>query len=132
MEADFWNHHSLHFLEMAFETAHTEKIENPDGFGTRTGECGDTAVFYLKISDRCLEHISFQVQGCMNTTACCNTLVKLARGKSIDAAWEITADDIIDFLETLPPDHEHCAELCVGAFYRALTDYQNRHPEPSA
>ena len=126
-DPDFWNHHSLHYLEMAFETGNMEKIQNPDGYGTRTGDCGDTAMFYILVKEECLAHISFQVQGCMNTTACCNTLVKLARNKSVAEAWEITADDVIDFLETLPEDHEHCAELSVGAFYRALTDYERKH-----
>ena len=123
-ETDFWNHHSLHFLEMAFENGYVEKMQNPDGYGTRTGDCGDTVSFYIKVENGALAHISFMVQGCMNTTACSNTLVKLGRGKSIEAAWEIRAEDVIEFLETLPEDHEHCAELSVGAFYRALADYE--------
>ncbi|MCG8565265.1 MAG: iron-sulfur cluster assembly scaffold protein [Desulfobacterales bacterium] len=126
-DPDFWNHHSLHYLEMAFEAGNMEAVENPDGFGKRTGDCGDTVNFYIQVEDRCLKQVSFTVEGCMNTVACSNTVVKLTRGKSLDAAWEITADQVIEFLETLPADHEHCAELSVGAFYRALTDFQNKN-----
>jgi nitrogen fixation NifU-like protein len=31
---------------------------------------------------------------------------------------------VADYLQTLPADHFHCAELAVGAFYKALADYQ--------
>jgi hypothetical protein len=34
--------------------------------------------------------------------------------------------DIICFLETLPEDHHHCAELTAGAFCLALADYNER------
>jgi nitrogen fixation NifU-like protein len=31
---------------------------------------------------------------------------------------------VADYLEPLPEDHFHCAELAVGAFYLALADSQ--------
>jgi nitrogen fixation NifU-like protein len=36
----------------------------------------------------------------------------------------------IHYLETLPPQNTHCAELAVGGFYLALTNWQElqRHP----
>ncbi len=123
---DFWNRHSLEFLEMACDTTYQETLENPDGRGTRTGECGDTVTFYIQVEDGRLAHISFAVQGCMNTTACCNTVVHLARSKSLEDAWDITPDRVCTFLKTLPPDHVHCSELAVGGFYLALADYQAR------
>ncbi len=52
-------------------------------------------------------------------------------GKTIEAAWEITPEEVIRFLETLPEDHFHCAELAVGAFYLALTDINCNKPETS-
>ena len=76
------------------------------------------------IQNDLIEYVSFQVQGCMNTTACANTVTLLAKGKSIDDAWKITPEEVIDYLETLPEDHIHCAELTIGAFYLALSNYQ--------
>lgn len=123
-DTDFWNRHSAQYLEMAFETAHKEVLHHPDGYGRRAGACGDVVAFYIKVTDNRLEHISFTTQGCLNTTACCNTVVALARGKTIEQAWEITPEHVKDFLITLPEDHEHCAQLAVGGFYLALSDYQ--------
>lgn len=78
--------------------------------------------FFLKGNREKIKSISFMVQGCLNTVACCNTVVYFAQGQSSEMAWDITPEQVIEFLETLPKDHYHCAELCVGAFYLALVD----------
>jgi nitrogen fixation NifU-like protein len=127
---DFWNVHSLTLIEMAYEAGSRERLENPDGYGTRTGVCGDTVEFFIMVDQKnCLSSISFDFDGCVYTAACCNSVVRLALGHSVDNVWNITPDMIIDYLQTLPEDHYHCAELCVGAFYLALTDYQNKQSE---
>jgi nitrogen fixation NifU-like protein len=124
-ELDFWNRHSVQYLEMAFDTGNNEMIHDPDGYGKRTGECGDTVEFFIKEKDGRLEAISFIAHGCLNTTACCNTVIFFARGKTIDQAWEIIPEQIVAYLQTLPPDHEHCAQLAVGGLYLALSDCQS-------
>ena len=124
---DFFQDHSRNYLEMAFKAEYSERIENPDGYGWKTGDCGDTVTFFLvhDPDDDRLAHIAFEVDGCRNTTACANTVVSLALGKPVAAAWEVTPEQIAAFLETLPEDHRHCAELAAGAFYRALADLKN-------
>ncbi|WP_319577831.1 iron-sulfur cluster assembly scaffold protein [uncultured Desulfobacter sp.] len=127
---DFWNVHSLTLIEMAYEAGSRERLENPDGYGTRTGVCGDTVEFFIMVDhNNCLSSISFDFDGCVYTAACCNSVVRLGLGHSVDNVWNITPDMIIEYLQTLPEDHYHCAELCVGAFYLALTDYQNKQSE---
>ena len=76
------------------------------------------------------QSVSFETNGCMNTSACANTVAELVEGKNVEDAWEITPDDVITYLETLPPQNTHCAELAVGALYLALTNLQDlqRHP----
>jgi len=63
--------------------------------------------------------VSFRVNGCLNTNACANTVVHLAEGKSLEEAWKVTPEDVINYLETLPRNNYHCAELALGAFYLA-------------
>jgi len=121
---DFWRDHSLNYLQMAFGYDRRAKLQNPDGFGRRTGECGDTVEMFLSIENGCIQSVSFDTNGCMNTHACANTVSYLAEGKTIDEGWEITPDKVIEFLETLPEGNYHCAELAVGAFYAALANYQ--------
>lgn len=125
-DTDFFNSHSLKYLEMALCTDYMERIENPDGYGKRTGDCGDTVEFFISGDGLTIRAASFAVQGCMNTTACSNTVARLAGGRSVEDAWKITPEQIIEYLETLPEDHHHCAELAVGAFYLALSDLTSR------
>ena len=127
---DFWQGHSLHYLEMAFRNDRRERVEHPDGYGKRTGECGDTVEMFLCVQQGHIQSVSFETNGRMNTNACANTVAELAEGRKFEDAWEITAEDVISYLETLPSQNTHCAELAVGALYLALANYQEfkRHP----
>ncbi|HKK34646.1 MAG TPA: iron-sulfur cluster assembly scaffold protein [Desulfomicrobiaceae bacterium] len=118
---DFWQDHSDNFLRMALSHERMERVHSPDGYGTRTGECGDTVEFFLSLESGRVKHVAFDIDGCRNTQATANTVAELAEGKSVDQAWQITPEQIAGFLETLPEDHFHCAELAVGAFYLALS-----------
>ena len=128
--SDFWQDHSLRYLEMAFRTDKRQRLEKPDGYGKRTGICGDTVEFFLLIQDKNIQSICFYATGCINTNACCNAVTLLVEGKSLSQAWEVTADTVVNYLETLPQDHFHCAELAVGALYLALSNYQDLQRSP--
>jgi nitrogen fixation NifU-like protein len=127
---DFWQDHSIKYLEMAFKSDRMEPLEHPDGEGRHTGVCGDTVAMSLKLRGERVEQVAFQVQGCMNTVASANAVAELIEGRPLAEAWEITPERVIDFLETLPKDHHHCAELAVGAFYRALADARSKQQHP--
>jgi nitrogen fixation protein NifU and related proteins len=128
--SDFWNRHSNHFLEMAFRTDRCEVIEKPAGYGKNTGDCGDTVEIFLTVEKDRIQYVSFVIDGCINTRAAANTVAEMAEGRLVDQAWRITPDDVAAYLETLPADSYHCAELAVGALYRALTDYRNKQQNP--
>ena len=123
-EFDFWQDHSLHYLEMAFRHDRRERLQNPDGYGKRTGECGDTVEIFLSIKRGRIQSVTFDTDGCINTNTCANTVSHLSEGKTIEDVWEITPEVVIEFLETLPKENYHCAELAVGAFYMALANCQ--------
>ncbi len=132
---DFFQGHSLRYLEMAFRTDRRERLENPDSYGKRTGECGDTVEFFLTLRNGFVEKVSYDIDGCMNTNACANAVAEMVEGKSVERAWDVTPEKLIVFLETLPPQNYHCAELAVGALYLALSDAAKKdkavivHPE---
>ena len=127
---DFWQDHSLVFLEMAFRSDRRERLEKPDGYGKKTGDCGDTVEFFIDLDGETIRHLCYDINGCLNTNACCNAVVSLVEGKSVDAAWEVTPEQVAGFLETLPSDHFHCAELVVGTLYLALTDTRENQRSP--
>jgi nitrogen fixation NifU-like protein len=127
---DFWQDHSLKFLEMAFKTERLEPLADPDGIGRHTGDCGDSVEMFLKLEGDAIAQVAFEVQGCMNTIASANAVAELIEGKPIADAWEVTPEKIIAYLETIPESHHHCAELAVGALYRALADLRAKQQQP--
>lgn len=126
---DFWNKHSDHYLDMAFRTERCEIVTNPDGYGKNTGECGDTIEMFLTVNNDLIQWVAFAADGCMNTQACANTVAMMVEKKTMEDAWKISADDVIAYLETLPEESFHCAELAVGALYLALTDARRNQRE---
>ncbi len=130
MTYNFWQDHSLQYLEMAFRTDRLGTIDHPDGYGKRTGECGDTVEIYLITDSGNIQSVTYQTDGCMNTNACANTVAQLSEGGTINAAWEITPERVSEYLKSLPPDHFHCAELAVGALYLALADCKTLQQQP--
>ncbi len=127
---DFLKNHSARYLEMAYRNDRRERIAQPDGYGKRTGECGDTIETFVMIRDEIIKTVSFDTDGCLNTNACANTVSILAEGMTIEEAWKITAEDVIEYLGTLPQEETHCAELAIGSFYLALADFQRNKKDP--
>jgi nitrogen fixation NifU-like protein len=123
---EFWNRHSLRFLEMAFQIDRQESLERPDGYGKKIRECGDTVEIFLIVRNGIIQNASFQTEGCLYSIACANTVVHMAEGKTIEEALNIAPGDIVDFLETLPENEFHCAELAIGALRAALSDVQSK------
>ena len=115
---------------MAFQHDKRERPENSDGYGRNTGVCGDIIEMFLLIRNGRIHAVSFDTNGCINTNACCNTVALLAEGKPVEKAWGVTPQKIIDYLETLSPENYHCAELAAGAFYLALSNYQENRRDP--
>jgi nitrogen fixation NifU-like protein len=129
-KVDFWNHHSEKYLEMALSTEKRGILEQPDGYGKNIGECGDTVIMYLMIQDNIIRHATFDTNGCISTNACANTVSWMVEGKKVGQAWKVKPEDVITYLETLPKENHHCAELAVGALYLALSNYQKTKREP--
>jgi nitrogen fixation protein NifU and related proteins len=127
---DFLQDHSPKYLEMAFKSDKCEIVEHPDGYGKSSSDCGDTIEFFLTINKDCIRWVSFEVNGCINTRACANTVVMMAEGKTVSEAWKIKPDDIIQYLETLPAESAHCAEMAVSALGLALNDFRKNKQDP--
>jgi nitrogen fixation NifU-like protein len=127
---DFWQDHSAVFLVMAFKPDRMEKLEHPDGEASHTGDCGDTVSMALKLTGGVIARVAFQVQGCLNTVASANAVAELVEGRPPVDAWEISPEKVIEFLQTLPENHHHCAELAVGALHRALADLRTKQRDP--
>ena len=122
--------HSQNFQEMVSRVERCGILEKADGYGKRASDCGDTVELFLSVRGDRLQMVTFRVEGCAYTVACGNAVSYLMEGRTLTDAWQLTPENVIDFLETLGPDQYHCAQLAVGAFYNALADYNRRQLEP--
>jgi nitrogen fixation protein NifU and related proteins len=122
--------HSLKFLEAALRTDRQETMRHADGHGHKKRDCGDTVEFFLALRENRITCISYELNGCINTNACANAVIDLVEGQSLDKAWGLTPENVAGYLESLPPDEFHCAELVVGALYLALADAREKQLSP--
>lgn len=127
---DFWQRHSLKFLEAAFRADRRERLAHPHGYGKKSGKCGDTVEIFLLLEGDRIAAASYDLNGCMHTNACANAIIEMLEGRTLDHAWEITPEMVAGHLESLPADHFHCAELAVGSLYMALRDAQTISRSP--
>ncbi len=125
-----WQTHSLKFLESAFRSDRHEKRTHADGRGKKMSDCGDSIEFFLMVDGNRIQSISYAHTGCLNTNACANAVIDLLIGKSLQDAWEINPEDVADYLESLPDEQFHCAELATGALYLALADVRDKKKSP--
>jgi len=122
----FWERHSVNFLEMAFQQDRREILENPDGYGEQTDECGDSIRIFLMVENNRIRTASFDCEGCLYAVACANAAATLVEGRAPEEALAVSADTIVDFLGTLPRKEHHCAHMAVEALRRALDDLERR------
>lgn len=82
--------------------------------------CGDTLRLSVRIADGRIEAARFKAQGCVAAIAASSVLTDLLIGRTREEARSITAQQISDALEGLPPATFHAAQLCVDAISAVL------------
>ncbi len=125
-----WQTHSIKFLESAFRTDRQETLHQADGRGRHSIDCGDSLEIFVLVKDQQVDSISYATNGCINTNACANAVIDLAQGKTIEQALRVSAPDVAAYLESLPQDHFHCAELAVTALRKAIGDLRRNEQTP--
>ncbi|MGH9736034.1 MAG: iron-sulfur cluster assembly scaffold protein [Candidatus Acidiferrales bacterium] len=77
--------------------------------------CGDTLRLSVRIAGGRIEAARFKAQGCVAAIAASSVLTDLLTGKTPEEARSITAQQVSDELQGLPPAAFHAAQLCVDA-----------------
>lgn len=105
------------------------KINNPDIIGNAGNpRCGDLLTLYLKIdkSTKKIKEIKFETLGCAAAIAASDMICKLAKGKTMEQALNITFQDVSGELGTLPPLKIHCAQLVTEALKDAINKFNSK------
>ncbi|MBN1852026.1 MAG: P-loop NTPase [Pirellulales bacterium] len=121
--------------DQAFTPEALERFEQPrnygpldpwDGHARVTGPCGDTMEFWLRIADRRIAQATFTTDGCGPSRAAGSMATELAIGKLVKEASQIEQNDVLQALDGLPKEWEHCALLAVNTLKAAIRDCQER------
>ena len=87
--------------------------------------CGDTAFFYLDIQDGIIQDIRFKMFGCAAGIAACSMLSCMVKGKDIDTAKAVTAEEVEAALGGLPDFKHNCVGHAVNGLQEAIREYEN-------
>jgi len=100
-------------------------MESPDATGKASlrGRAPYVTI-YLRISAETVTQAMFQTFGCGYSIACCSVLTELITGARIDDCRKLTADDLVNALDEIPPEKRFCAEMAVQAMHDALANLQ--------
>lgn len=102
-------------------------MPNPDGVGATGDEgCGDKFMMFIRVREGIIRDISFLVFGCCAAIASGSMTTVLARGKSIEEALQIKDQDVLEALDGLPEEKQHCSNLGVTALRAAIQNYQKK------
>ncbi|MFP4588126.1 MAG: iron-sulfur cluster assembly scaffold protein [Desulfohalobiaceae bacterium] len=99
------------------------QIESPSTAAALEGSCGDQMQIQLQIQDQSIVQARFTTTGCGPSIACANTACELAQGKSLEQAAGLEGQDILQTLQNVPEDHEHCAHLAAQTLREAIRKF---------
>ena len=105
------------------------EMENPSGVGTvGNAKCGDIMRMYLDIDDNgIIQEAKFKTFGCGAAVATSSMATEMVKGKTIQEAMEVTNKAVMEALDGLPPEKEHCSLLAEETLHAALWDYAEKH-----
>lgn len=105
---------------------HMGTMDSFSGHARITGPCGDTMEFWIRVENDKIREVSFITDGCDPSRACGSMTTFMAEGKTIAGAKQISQQDVLNALDGLPEDHEHCALLATNTLKAACEDYLNK------
>lgn len=125
-EAFDWQGMSVGFPRHAQFPVGMGQLPQPLGLATGVGQCGDSVQVGIRVEEDTIRDIGVLPRGCVYTVACASALAALTRGRTVEAALQLSSQDIEKELGGLPEDHLHCARLAVNTLGEAIEDYLRR------
>ena len=105
------------------EKPYIGEIPDADQVSEMTGTCGDTMRISLKVENGVILDARYQVFGCPGAIASAMAVVDLIKGKKIADARTLNDGDVFRLLEDIPAQKNHCIQLAVKTFQKALDEY---------
>ena len=105
------------------------EIEDASGVGTvGNAKCGDMMRLYMKINEeQVIIDCKFKTYGCGAAVASSSMATEMIKGKTVAEAMKLTNKAVMEALDGLPPEKEHCSLLAEETLHAALWDYAEKH-----
>ncbi len=108
------------------------EIRNADGIGlVGNPTCGDVMKVYIEVADGRLVDVKCKTFGCAAAIACSSIASELVMGKTVEEAFNLTGEEVVEALHGLPPEKMACSNLAPEAIRAAIDDYRSRIPSES-
>lgn len=99
--------------------------------------CGDQMLMMIRVKEQqnkktgelepVIEDVKWKTYGCASAIASTSALSELAKGRTLDNALKISAEEIEAYLGGLPKHKFHCSVLGHEALAAAIADYKKKH-----
>ncbi|MBR5621416.1 iron-sulfur cluster assembly scaffold protein [Candidatus Saccharibacteria bacterium] len=99
--------------------------------------CGDQMLMMIQVIDgedpktkqpaKIIKDVKWKTYGCASAIASTSALSELAKGRTLDTALKISAEEIEEYLGGLPKHKFHCSVLGHEALAAAISDYRKNH-----
>ncbi len=119
-------------IDHAMNPRNVGRAEREDGFAAFTGPCGDTMMVSIEVDGGGIADARFWTDGCGTSIASGSMVTELAKGKALEDAMAIGQAEVLEALEGLPEESEHCALLAATALRMAVDDYLETTEEGEA
>lgn len=99
----------------------TGEVTDPDASAQLENPvCGDVLKLIMKLKDGRISEICFRAKGCVPAMACGSAVTELVKGKTVQEARSLRAEDVVNTVGGLPEASGHAAHLAVDALVAVL------------
>jgi NifU-like protein involved in Fe-S cluster formation len=98
-------------------------MEKPDITAKHESDCGDMLILYLKLDKQTLTDAKYEYVGCRGLEAAASALTEMIKGKTFYEASKIDFQDVLAFLEEIPPSKYECIHLALNTLEEALKKF---------
>ena len=116
--------YSAKVIEEVHNPRNIGRMSQPHARGLVHGWCGDTMEIYLRLNGERIEEATFMTDGCGPSVACGSMLTRMVIGMSLEEASEVRPENLLDALDGLPEESDHCAELAVSTLQNAIFNHR--------
>lgn len=125
-EEIYWGYSEV-ALDHAMNPRNLGRVESADGLGIFSDYSGETMEMSIKVDRGILTDIRFWTDGSGSSMASGSVMTEIARGKSVEEAMAINKPELLNALNGLPAEGEHCALLSLMTLRTAILNYRQEN-----